>query len=212
MFEQNSLTEMVDAIKDGKIVRVQKSYAKREGLLILGKPKEIKEEVPNYSKSKPVEEKRMLLDDYRRPLKWAQNQVVKELITNFNWEISKARRNRNWSRRQLADAINEKEDVVKMLENGILPKDDFVLINKIQDVLKINIRKDKTDFSQPLRSRLDVNWKERIKEKRSLQLTEVQRENDKMAKIRNERVLGKTTGSEIEEEKISGDEIEVADE
>ena len=44
---------------------------------------------------------------------------------------------------------------IEVFVKGQSPKkalDDFVIINKIQERLKINIRKDKKDFNQPARS------------------------------------------------------------
>ena len=142
--------EMVDAIEEGKIVKVSMDYAKREGLPILRKNL-----IPTYempAKKKQVNEERITIDDLRKPLNKNQSQVASELVENFHWVISKKRRGIGLSRRQLAEDIKESESNLKLIENGIIPRDDFVIINKIQERLKINIRKDKKDFNQPARS------------------------------------------------------------
>ncbi len=142
-----SETSMVEAIEEGKIVRVPESYAKKEGLLIIRKT-EVKKEV----KKKLEEPEKLYFEDFRRPLNWKNNQVVAELSNNFNWEISKRRKELGFTRRQLAKAIGENENTIKMIENGILPKNDFIIVNKIQSYLNINVRKDKKDFSGSARS------------------------------------------------------------
>lgn len=144
--------ETVDAIEEGKIVKVSINYAKKEGLPILRK-----HVIPSYEKpikkySEP--EERITLDDLRKPLN-QKSQVASELVENFHWVISKKRRQIGLSRKQLAISIKESESILKLIENGIIPKDDFIVINKIQERLKINLRKDKQDFSQPARSLID---------------------------------------------------------
>ncbi len=137
----------VEAIEEGKIVKVSERYAKREGLPILRRPST---KVFSHPK-KQEEEKRISFDDLRKPLNWRKSQVFSELTENFHWEISKKRRQIGLSRKQLASSINESENTKKLVENGILPKDDFKIINKLQERLNINLRKDKKDFAQPVR-------------------------------------------------------------
>src|SRR3989344_1706922 len=84
--------EMVDAIEEGKIVKVSMDYAKREGLPILRKNL-----IPTYempAKKKQVNEERITIDDLRKPLNKNQSQVASELVENFHWVISKKRRAR----------------------------------------------------------------------------------------------------------------------
>ncbi len=138
----------VEAIEEGKIVRVTKDYAKKEGLLIIKRQISKKKE----TKDKKEEEERITLEDLRKPLNWKKNQVVSELLENFHWLISKKRKERNLTRRQLSKEINESKNNIKLVENGILPKNDFIIINKIQSFLNINLRKDKKDFVQSPRS------------------------------------------------------------
>ena len=161
--------ELVEAIEEGRIVRVKEDYARREGLMILKRASVDSEKEKssvssagsansaNFAGStggfrrKKFDEESMRggygVDEFRKPLNFGGNKVISELVGNFQWEIAKARREQNISRKQLADAIGESERVVKLIENGILPKDDFVLINKIQSYLKINLRKDGVDYS-----------------------------------------------------------------
>ena len=38
------------------------------------------------------------------------------------------------------------------MENGVLPREDFVIVNKLQNFFNFNLRKDKKDFAQSPRS------------------------------------------------------------
>jgi ribosome-binding protein aMBF1 (putative translation factor) len=156
--------KMVDAIRDGQIVTVTEAQARAEDLFVLrekhapaaatppltGQPAlraATKANMPTIA-PKLLPRHHSYLPDYKK------NDVAKELVNNFHWEIGKARKERNMTRLQLANALSVSENVVKMLENGELPTDDFVLINKVQSYLRINLRKDGKSFDAPLRSQL----------------------------------------------------------
>lgn len=155
--------KMVDAIRDGQIVTVTEVQARAEDLFILrekhapaatppltGQPAlraATKANMPTIA-PKLLPRHHSYLPDYKK------NDVAKELVNNFHWEIGKARKERNMTRLQLANALSVSENVVKMLENGELPTDDFVLINKVQSYLRINLRKDGKSFDVPLRAQL----------------------------------------------------------
>lgn len=150
---------IVEAIEEGKIVRVSEDYARKEGLMILRKPfQEIGQEA-GLDRNDRNEEgfidlsikgwERKEIDKYKK------NNVIKELIDNFHWYIAKTRREKGITRRQMADSIGEKENVVKLVENGILPKDDFVLVSKIENYLGINLRKNKQEIGQPMRAKVE---------------------------------------------------------
>lgn len=148
--------ELVEAIENGRIVRVREDYARREGLMILRgvNIEQNKEKVSGGTETnlrkrggdEGYARNVYGVDEFRKPLHIYGNEVIRELIPNFQWEISRARRAKNITRKQLADAIGEQERAIKMIENGILVKDDFVLINKVQEHLKINLRKDGADY------------------------------------------------------------------
>ena len=61
------------------------------------------------------------------------------LIDNFHWIIMRARRKRHLTHKQVAEAIQESEATVEMLEKGQLPQDYPKLINKIEHFFGINI-------------------------------------------------------------------------
>ncbi len=149
---------LVDAIEEGKIVRVSEDYARREGLPILRKHVEQENiEILGEEEKKPFEDevKTYGVEEYRKPLGWKEEQVISELIDNFQWHIAKTRRQINLTRKQLAEKIGIPEQQMKMIENGLIPGKDFVLVNKIQDILGINLRKDGQDFGESPRRLVD---------------------------------------------------------
>ncbi|MCX8159077.1 MAG: hypothetical protein N3D20_02195 [Candidatus Pacearchaeota archaeon] len=147
--------KIVEAIENGKIVRVSESYAKREGLLVLrvvqqSEPQGFFEKI-GYKKSGTIEvkkdrDRKMIagMDDLRRPLRYKEGDVTKELVENFHWKISQKRRERGLTRKQVALAIGESENDIKIIENGVLPANNFILVSKLENYLGLNLRKDKT--------------------------------------------------------------------
>ncbi len=155
--------KLVDVIRDGEIVTVSEAQARAEDLFILrerhappaapapltGHPA-LRTTIPVRATSaqKAVPRWHSYQPEYTK------NNVAKELIDNFHWEIGKARRERNMTRLQMANALNTNEGIIKMLENGELPSDDFVLINKVQSFLHINLRRDGKSFDASARAQL----------------------------------------------------------
>ncbi len=163
--------EMVEAIDDGRIVRVSEEYAKRERLPILRRSNVESKEKKIVSEGDLVKRREfsgrgifdsgrrdkgiLAFEEYRRPLKRNESDVSNELIDNFHWEILKRRKEKEISRKQFASDLSVSEDEIKIVENGRLPKNDFVLINKIQSYLGINLRKDGQDFIKPVREKVE---------------------------------------------------------
>jgi ribosome-binding protein aMBF1 (putative translation factor) len=158
------MVNLVEAIHDGRIVKVPEDYAVREGLLILRKDtgRSTSMEV-SFSKSldfndKKLKEKvegRLDFDDFRRPLNWREGQVVRDLVDNFHWQIVRARRAKGMTRGDFASELGIKENEVKLIEHGTFPFKDYILINRMQVVLGINLRKDGKDFGKSPRVEVD---------------------------------------------------------
>jgi len=147
--------KIVEAIEDGKIVKVTEDYAKREGLLILRRAQEMPQqgfsEKMRYRKPeefdiKKEKDRKMIvgMDDLRKPLRYREGDITKELIENFHWKISQKRRERGLTRKQVALAIGESENDIKIIENGVLPMNNFVLVSKLESYFGINLRKNKS--------------------------------------------------------------------
>jgi ribosome-binding protein aMBF1 (putative translation factor) len=145
--------KLVEAIERGQIVKVTEFYAKKENLPILRKSlaeelrKKIIQKSPGIPNNLKDQHKKPFPEMLSHPKDWKGNQVTSELIENFHWVIRIERRRKGLSRKQFSKILNESEENLKMLESGFLPSSDFVLINKIQQHLGINLRKDKKDYN-----------------------------------------------------------------
>ena len=84
------------------------------------------------------------------PKSWKKQQVTQELVDNFNWQIRIERKRKGLTRKQFSKILKVSEESMKMIEAGFLPTNDFILINKIQEHLEINLRKDKKDYTEPI--------------------------------------------------------------
>lgn len=129
----------VDAIRDGEVVKVPERTAIEEGLIILKRPTLQTTYVPpSRSPLKSAEARgntRHTLRDYH------PNYVREDLVDHFHWEIARVRRLKNLTRHQLANLLNVSEEQIIFIERGELPKDDFVLVNKLEHYLGIKLRK-----------------------------------------------------------------------
>ncbi len=132
--------DYVDLIKDCEIQRVSEREARQEGLFILRRPTLVpgNSEVKQFNASTP---RTIRAGRPSYSLDYSNNNVKSELIDHFNWEISKYRRLKNLTRKQLASLAGTGEENIKMLENGELPADNFSLIGKIEHYLGIALRK-----------------------------------------------------------------------
>lgn len=149
------MEKLVEAIKEGEIVRVFESQARQEELFILRRVPEISEAAVTETKT-PASRTLDLTSKYKDGLRrdvprvetwrkapYKRNNVVNELKENFHWDILKKRRVIGLSRKQLANRVGESEDKLKIVESGNLPEDNFSLVIKIEQALQINLRKDK---------------------------------------------------------------------
>lgn len=153
--------EMVDAIKEGQIITIAASQARSEDLFVLRRHGahvhvEQAQQAPAVSFSARRKERESDSTLYRTVQRWhsyepeyKKNNVVKDLIENFHWEIARGRKVKNLSRAQLARAINVPEHTVKMIENGELPSDDYVLVSKIEHLLGIRLRRSAPATASP---------------------------------------------------------------
>lgn len=142
---------VVEAIEDGKIVKVSEEYARREDLPILRRSvmHELQESVQELPPGTPEKVKQEL--EIKEEKDWREKQVVSELVENFNWQIRLERRKKGITRRQFAKILDVPDSHIRMIEEGRLPASDFVLINKVQKALGINLRKDKREFDIPIK-------------------------------------------------------------
>ncbi len=150
---ENSV-KIVEAIDEGRIVRVSEDYARREVLLILRKPVQMSlgEKHAQMKAKQEAEEKLAYgLDRFRKQLRYKQNDIIGSLVDHFHWEISAHRKMKGLTRKQVANSLGCNENSLKLLENGILPSNDYILINKLEKFFGINLRKDGQSYHVSMR-------------------------------------------------------------
>lgn len=152
---------LVDALEDGRIVRVPESYAFREGLFIL---RRVSSETPSQSSARPEFLKKQKQDDtfvgmheLRRPLRMRPEDLTSSLIDTFHWVVAEKRRKQGLTRKQLAYILNVTENDLKLIENGVLPSKDYVLIRKLEEYFNINLRKDQTFGESSIKDKENFN-------------------------------------------------------
>jgi len=142
----------VDAIENGKIVKVSEDYARREGLLILRKSSQLSiQPAPISKKEEEAKKSRSFIgmEDLRKPLSTKDNGLLRELVENFHWILVRKRKDRLLTRKKVADDIGEDELSVKIIENGVLPANNFILLNKLENYYGISLRKNRVVATAP---------------------------------------------------------------
>ena len=136
------MNKLVDVIKNGEIAVVSEEEAREEGFFVLREhvgAKDLEREKIDRKLERVATRPMKKWHSYERD--YLKNNVVKDLIDNFHWEIVKARKAKNLTRLQLGNALGVPEGAIKMIETGELPSDNFVLVNKVQTYLGINLRR-----------------------------------------------------------------------
>ncbi len=90
-------------------------------------------------KEKSINEKLRDLDD--QPELEKPENITFKLVENFHWHVLRTRRRKGLSQKQLAEAIMENEEVIKMIEKNVLPKGALQIIQKLERVLAIMLLK-----------------------------------------------------------------------
>lgn len=209
---------LVDAIKEGQIITVPESQARDEELFILRvhEKKEPSAELPSIESRRRSGRTNVPLAPSKHAVKWhsyeseyKKNNVVRELKDNFHWEIGKARKARGLTRLQLANALHVPENAIKLIENGELPSDDFILVNKLQTYFSINLRRDGKTFDAPRSSVQDsaLTGPAYIPKpdfsRKDLSLADLQRMKQAREKARF------VPGEQSSKDSLSGDDIEL---
>jgi len=151
---------LFDAISDEGVVKICEKCAREEHIPIIRRPttfqlKEAERKQSFYEKAlsslgKSIEREspekkeqeitlREIVDrNYERKVPKSK-EPRPEMIDNFHWVIMRARRMKKLTQAQLAKRIEESEAAIKMVEQGILPEDDYRLVNKLENFLKVRI-------------------------------------------------------------------------
>jgi ribosome-binding protein aMBF1 (putative translation factor) len=160
---------LLDAISSEGIVKICEACSKAEDMPILRRPttfqlkesekkpsgiydmlssvrrqkKESLEEFgKKYEKIKTETTLKEIVDKKYEMMVSEEKKPRPELVDNFHWIVMRARRLKKLTQEQLAKEISESIAAIKMAEQGILPEDDYRLVNKIEGFLGINLVKD----------------------------------------------------------------------
>lgn len=160
---------LLDAIYGSEIVKICEECAAGENIPIIRKPSEFQLQASNkpysvrqrLSKLAGIPIKEEKVEDVKPKLNLGNIRPAKNysgiiesrvrerksisgqtgLIDNFNWHIQQARRVRKVTLRQVAEVIGESETSLKMIESGDLSGEWMRIIPKLEQYLRINLRK-----------------------------------------------------------------------
>jgi ribosome-binding protein aMBF1 (putative translation factor) len=83
----------------------------------------------------------------------SKDPLLSELADNFHWTLLERRKVKNLTRKQVAQTLGVPEVEIKMVENGVLPSKDFVLIGKLEKFYGVNLRKSGINYQDSFRSK-----------------------------------------------------------
>jgi ribosome-binding protein aMBF1 (putative translation factor) len=146
---------LLDAISSKGIMKICEACSKEEDMPILRRPTTFQlkeaEKKPLGIYSRGLEKKdektktettlKEITDKNYEKVASEEKRPRPELVDNFHWIIMRTRRLRKLTQEQLATEISESIAAIKMIEQGILPEDDYRLVNKIEGFLGIKLVK-----------------------------------------------------------------------
>lgn len=149
---------LFDAISDKGIIKICKNCLEKENFPLIRKtdvyeiPKRqnVYETLSKLSgiKKEPKEELieqeknlKDIVDENFKKVISLKTESPKNLVRNFHWIIMRARKTGHITQKQLGEAISEPEIAIKMAEKGILPEFNSRFIEKLENYLKINLKK-----------------------------------------------------------------------
>lgn len=154
---------LFDAIGEKGVVKICKKCSSEENMPIIRKPTDFQLEKANqkqtvyerlshaaginkkdYVPSRPVvpsKQETTLRDIVDKNLKINIKKAKPrdDLIHNFHWIIMRVRRSKHISQKQLAEVIGEPEQAIKMAEQGIIPENNYQLVNKLENYFRIRL-------------------------------------------------------------------------
>ncbi len=139
-----------EAIHHNELVKICGLCSRKEGIPIIKKPST--EQIRAMERPYSMQERMARLSGEKLKTTAEVKKVFAEktkpqdlerlgLIDNFHWHLTRARRARGISVRQLALSLHEPEESLVQIEQGFLPGNALVILRKIEDFLKINLMK-----------------------------------------------------------------------
>ncbi len=150
--------KLFDVIYEGKVESICERCSIVENLPVIVKPtvSQIKDSergfkvlermkrlagIKNEKKQEDMIKKNRLEELRKNPDLESPEKNKIELVDHFNWEIMRARRRRGFTQKHLAEVIGEPELNITNLEKGSIPPNPENLVKKIEQFLRIRIRK-----------------------------------------------------------------------
>jgi len=155
---------LYDSISSKGVVKICSDCNVTERLPIIRRPttdqiadsqkqKSVKDTLSGMNRGKLAGRETSLRELVDRNLKERLSKQPSDLVDNFHWTIQRMRRNRKLTREQFAKGINESEAIVRMLEQGILPNNDYKIITKVENYFGISLKKQGDSKSSELQQK-----------------------------------------------------------
>ncbi len=141
-----------DAVYHTELVKICKVCSEKEGIPVIKKPSSeqlqamerqytVGERLARLTGVKPKSALSVVQETRRSFVEKARPEQLQRLhlIDNFNWHITRARRARGLTLKQLALSINEPERVLLQVEQGALPS-SLQIFDKLEQFLKIKLK------------------------------------------------------------------------
>ncbi|MAG79256.1 hypothetical protein CMI40_02670 [Candidatus Pacearchaeota archaeon] len=141
-----SSKEDIPIIKKPNVFKIKESQKKQTVYDRISKISGVsrKQDIPKQEKELLEKQETTLKDiidrNFRANFKH-EKKSKDDLIKNFHWIIMRARRARKLTQEQLAKAIGEPDLAIKMAEKGIISEDNYKIIKKIENYLRIRLLK-----------------------------------------------------------------------
>lgn len=142
--------ELLDAVSENEVIKICPNCSFLENVTMIKKP--TNSQLSNVNRPYHVSERMRRISGISPQVKPQVKEEIREtlssdkinqlnLVDNFNWLVMMARKDKRLSRKQVADALMEKEDSIKMIENKELGRDSARVIEKLEQFFNIQLRK-----------------------------------------------------------------------
>lgn len=174
----------------------------------------VQEAMRNITLAKPIATSQLSIKQKQELAKKA-NQPL-DLVDNFHWHIQMARKKRKITQRQLAEAVGEQEEIIKMIESSNLPDDASRIIKKIGQYLAIKLAKTEYEAEQNRLSQVRhparvLSFNPEALHKLTISdLIEMKKQKEQIKLDRKKEE--KNVEQKEDKEEIFGDDIEIIDE
>lgn len=144
--------QLRNVISNKGIIKLCDNCARAENFPVIKKPtekqltdsqrqKSVHERLTAMNRTRSIGKEMTLRELVDRDLKAKKIQNYPDLQENFHWTIQRIRRARKITREEFAKGIGESEANVRMIEQGVLPGNNYQILSKIENFLKVSLRR-----------------------------------------------------------------------